>query len=256
MMPLLTRDGAFATLTLNRPEALNALSFDIIREIGRLLDDVAAMEGVRALFITGAGDRAFCAGADIKELRNRTLMAQKRGSELGQAVMAKLDHLPIPSIALVNGYAFGGGCEIALASTFRLASANAIFGLPEIKLGLTPGYGGIARLPRLVGEARAMEIILTGRNVDAAEAERIGMINAVVEGDLLEQGVAFASRVTRHSQPVFELVRDAIRRTAGAPLEEALRIENDASTLAYRLNDAEEGMAAFEEKRKAEFKDE
>lgn len=250
----LRQQDDMAILTLNRPEALNALSFQILEDIGTALDKVSQMD-VRALLITGAGDKAFCAGADIKDLRNRTLIDQKRGAELGQAVFAKLDTLPVASIALVNGYAFGGGSELALASTFRLASSNAIFGLPEIKLGLIPGYGGTQRLPRLVGEGRALEIIMTGRNVKSDEAERIGLVNAVIEGDLLQAGIEFASKFTRYSLPVLEFARRAVQRAGDVSLTEGLRIEADLSTLAYRTNDAEEGMAAFEEKRKAEFKD-
>jgi len=250
----LRQQDDMAILTLNRPEALNALSFQILEDIGTALDKVSQMD-VRALLITGAGDKAFCAGADIKDLRNRTLTDQKRGAELGQAVFAKLDTLPVASIALVNGYAFGGGAELALASTFRLASSNAIFGLPEIKLGLIPGYGGTQRLPRLVGEGRALEIIMTGRNVKSDEAERIGLVNAVIEGDLLQAGLEFASKFTRYSLPVLEFARRAVQRARDVSLTEGLRIEADLSTLAYRTNDAEEGMAAFEEKRKAEFKD-
>lgn len=250
----LTQQGDLAVLTLNRPKALNALSFAILKEIGEALDRVADMD-VRALLITGAGDKAFCAGADIKELRNRSLVDQKRGAELGQAVFAKLDRLPVASIALVNGYAFGGGSELALACTFRLASPNAIFGLPEIKLGLIPGYGGTQRLPRLVGEGRALEIIMTGRNVRAEEAAQIGLVNAVVEGDLMEAGTAFAAKFTRYSLPVLELARRAVQRASDIPLHEGLEMEADLSTLAYRTNDAEEGMAAFEEKREAQFKD-
>lgn len=251
----LERTGDCAVLRLNRPEALNALSFDIIRDIGAAFDEVAAMQGVRALLITGAGEKSFCAGADIKELRNRPLMDQLRGAELGQSVFAKLDTLPVPSVALVNGYAFGGGAELAMACTFRLASANAIFGLPEIKLGLIPGYGGTQRLPRLVGEGRALEIIMTGRNVKADEAERIGLVNAVVEGDLMEAGLDFAGRFTRYSLPALGFARSAVQRATDLPLAEGLRVEADLSTLAYRTEDAEEGMAAFEEKRKPEFKD-
>ncbi|MEZ5649964.1 MAG: enoyl-CoA hydratase-related protein [Burkholderiaceae bacterium] len=251
----LKRDGDVAILTLNRPEALNALSFAILGEIGAAIDEVAGWADVRALMITGAGDKAFCAGADIKELRHRRLIDQKRGAELGQAVFSKLDRLPIASVALVNGYAFGGGAELALASTFRLASPNAVFGLPEIKLGLIPGYGGTQRLPRLVGEGRALEIIMTGRNVKADEAERIGLVNAVVDGDLMEAGLAFAARFTRYSLPVLEFARRAVQRAADLSLQDGLQVEADLSTLAYRLGDAEEGMAAFEEKRKAEFKD-
>ena len=250
----LRQQDDMAILTLNRPEALNALSFQILEDIGTALDKVSQMD-VRALLITGAGDKAFCAGADIKDLRNRTLIDQKRGAELGQAVFAKLDTLPVASTAWVNGYAFGGGSELALASTFRLASSNAIFGLPEIKLGLIPGYGGTQRLPRLVGEGRALEIIMTGRNVKSDEAERIGLVNAVIEGDLLQAGLEFASKFTRYSLPVLEFARRAVQRAGDVSLTEGLRIEADLSTLAYRTNDAEEGMAAFEEKRKAEFKD-
>jgi len=251
----LSRSGSLAILTLNRPEALNALSFQILRDIGAALDAVAAQSDVRALLVVGAGDKAFCAGADIKELRHRRLIDQKRGAEFGQAVLAKLDSLPVASVALVNGYAFGGGCELALACTFRLASPTAIFGLPEVKLGLIPGYGGTQRLARLIGEGRALEIIMTGRNVKADEAERIGLVNAVVSSDLLAAGVEFAGRFTRYSLPVLEFARRAVQRGGDLPLIEGLRVEADLSTLAYRTDDAEEGMVAFEEKRRPEFKD-
>src|SRR5207237_103568 len=146
----------------------------------------------RGLLVTGSGDRAFSAGADIKELMGRTLVEVRAGAMLGQSVLAKLDQLPMPSIALINGYAFGGGLELALACTFRLAAPGPKLGFPGIKLGLIPGYGGTQRLPRLVGEARATELILTGRTVDADEAERIGLVNRVVNGDLIEAGQDFA----------------------------------------------------------------
>ena len=247
------RDEA-VILTLNRPEALNALSFTIIAEISNALDDVAKSDA-RVLFITGAGDKAFCAGADIKELRNRTLVAQKRGAEIGQAAFAKLETLPMPSVALINGYAFGGGLEIALACTFRLATANAKMGLPEIKLGLIPGYGGTQRLPRLIGEARALELILTGRTVDAEEALRTGLVNQLIEGEPIEAGLAFAKGFTRYSLPTLGLARQAVMRSGDTPIHEGLKIEADLSTLAFQTADAEEGMAAFEEKRKPEFRD-
>jgi enoyl-CoA hydratase len=177
----LTRIEELALVTLDRPEVLNALNFELLRDLAAALDQVAEGDG-RALLVTGAGDRAFCAGADIKELMGRSLGAQRQGAAFGQAVFAKLDTLPIPSIALINGYAFGGGLELALACTFRLAARTARLGLPEIKLGLIPGYGGTQRLPRLIGEARALEIILTGRTVEAEEAERIGLVNRITEG--------------------------------------------------------------------------
>lgn len=250
----LTQRDEFAILTLDRPEALNALSFAIIGEISSAIDQAAKMP-VRALIITGAGEKAFCAGADIKELRGRDLMAQKRGAEFGQAVFAKLDRHPVPSVAAINGYAFGGGLEIAMACTFRVASPNAKMGLPEIKLGLIPGYGGTQRLPRLVGEARALELIMTGRTVGAEEAERIGLVNRVVEGDALDGAIAFARTFTCFSLPALGFARDAVRRALDMPVHEGLKIEADLSTLAFRTADAEEGMAAFAEKRKPEFKD-
>ncbi len=250
----LSRDGEAAVLTLVRPEALNALSFSILREIGAAFDAVAETDA-RVLLITGAGDRAFCAGADIKELKGRTVVEEKRGARLGQAVFARLDALPIPSVALINGFAFGGGLELALASTFRLASPNAGLGMPEIKLGLIPGYGGTQRLPRLIGEARALEMILTGRTVEAGEAARIGLVNRVVEGDLIAAGRAFAAGFTGYSLPVLAMAREAVSRALDNPIAEGLKIEADLSALAYRTADAAEGMAAFEEKRKPDFKD-
>ncbi len=187
----MSRTDELALITLDRPEALNALSFAQLGDLNRQLDSIAESDA-RALLVTGAGDRAFSAGADIKELMGRSLVEQRSGAMLGQSVLAKLDQLPLPSIALINGYAFGGGLELALACTFRLAAPTARLGFPEIKLGLIPGYGGTQRLPRLVGEARATELILTGRTVAAEEAERIGLINHIVEGDLIEAGQAFA----------------------------------------------------------------
>jgi enoyl-CoA hydratase len=251
----MNRIDELALITLDRPEALNALSFSQLHDLSRLLDGLADSDA-RALLVTGSGDRAFSAGADIKELMGRTLVEQRAGAMLGQSVLAKLDHLPLPSIALINGYAFGGGLELALACTFRLAVPGAKLGFPEIKLGLIPGYGGTQRLPRLVGEARATEMILTGRTVDADEAERIGLVNRVVRaGDLIEAGQEFARQMTEYSLPVLGLARDAIRRAHDLPLHDGLKIEADLSTLAFQTEDANEGMTAFIEKRKPVFKD-
>jgi enoyl-CoA hydratase len=250
----MSRIDELALITLDRPEALNALSFGLVQDLSRMLDGLGASDA-RALLVTGAGDRAFSAGADVKELMGRTLVEQRAGATLGQSVLAKLDQLPLPSIALINGYAFGGGLELALACTFRLAAPSARLGFPEIKLGLIPGYGGTQRLPRLVGEARATEMILTGRSVDADEAERIGLVNRVVEGDLIEAGTAFAREMTGYSLPVLGLARDAIRRAHDLPLHDGLKIEADLATLAFQTEDANEGMAAFVEKRKPVFKD-
>ena len=250
----LSRIDELALITLDRPEALNALSFSLVQDLSRMLDGLAGSD-TRALLVIGAGERAFSAGADIKELMGRTLVEQRAGAMLGQSVLAKLDQLPMPSIALINGYAFGGGLELALACTFRLAAPTAKLGFPEIKLGLIPGYGGTQRLPRLVGEARATELILTGRTVEAAEAERIGLVNRVVAGDLTEAGQAFAREMTGYSLPVLNLARDAIRRAHDLPLHDGLKIEADLATLAFQTEDATEGMTAFIEKRKPVFRD-
>ena len=250
----LTRVEEFALITLNRPDALNALSFALIRELAACLDDVAKSDA-RALLITGAGPKAFCAGADIGELTGRGLVAQKQGGEFGQATFAKLDTLPMPSVALINGYAFGGGMELALACTFRLATRNAKMGTPEIKLGLIPGYGGTQRLPRVVGEARALEMVLTGRTVDAEEALRFGLVNRLIDGDAVAAGVAFAREFSAYSLPVLGFARDAVKRAGETPLHEGLKIETDLGTLAFQTEDSKEGMAAFMAKRKPKFKD-
>jgi enoyl-CoA hydratase len=254
MTVYLARREAVAILTLDRQNVLNAFSFAMLREIGDAIDQVAQSDA-RALIVTGAGPKAFCAGADIKELRGRSLLDQKRGSELGQGVFAKLDALPLPSIAVINGHAFGGGLEFAMACTFRLATRQAKMGPPEIKLGLIPGYGGTQRLPRLVGEARALEIIMTGRTVDAEEAFRIGLVNRLIDGEPLEAGMAFARELAEFSLRALEFARAAVRRAADLPLSEGLKAEAELSTLAYRTVDAEEGMAAFVEKRKPDFRD-
>jgi len=250
----LARREAVAILTLNRPQVLNALSFAMLREVAEAIEQVARSDA-RALIVTGAGPKAFCVGADIKELRGRSLLEQKRGAELGQGVFAKLDALPLPSIAVINGHAFGGGLELAMACTFRLVARQAKMGLPEIKLGLIPGYGGTQRLPRLVGEARALEIIMTGRTVDADEASRIGLVHRLIDGEPLEAGMAFARGLTGFSLRTLEFARAAVRRAAELPLSEGLKAEAELSTLTYRTADAEEGMAAFVEKRKPDFRD-
>lgn len=250
----LTREGSFALLTLNRPEALNALSFEILAQIGQALDEAATWD-IRALIITGAGPKAFCAGADIKELQDRTLSQQRAGLVVGQSTFAKLDRFPVPSIAAINGFTFGGGLEMALACTFRIAATTARMGLPEVKLGLMPGYGGTQRLPRLVGQARAMELILTGRNVHADEALAIGLVNQVTEENVVAAAVAFANQFSNYSKAALRFAREAVARAQDVSLEDGLRIEADLATLAFQTDDAAEGMAAFAEKRLPTFKD-
>ena len=244
----------FAVITLNRQEALNALSAAVLRELALAFDEVAAGDA-RALIVTGAGAKAFCAGADIKELVGRSLTEQRRDAAFGQAVLARLDTLPMPSVAAINGYAFGGGLELALACTFRVAAPGAKMGLPEIKLGLIPGYGGTQRLPRAVGEARALEMIMTGRAIDAEEALRIGLVHRVADGDAVAAAVAFARGFSGFGLPGLRLARDAVKRALAVPLHEGLSIEADLNTLAFQTRDAVEGMSAFMEKRKPKFQD-
>ena len=250
----LSRIDELALMTFDRPEVLNALNFELLRDLGAAIDQVAGGDA-RALLVTGAGSRAFCAGADVKELMDRSLAATRQGAALGQAIFAKLDVLPIPSIALINGYAFGGGLELALACTFRIALPGARLGLPEIKRGLIPGYGGTQRLPRLIGEARALEMILTGRTVMAEEALRIGLVNRVVDRDMLGAGVSFAREMACFSLPALGFARDAVRRGLPTSLKEGLAIEADLNTLAFQTADAAEGMTAFLDKRQPVFRD-
>jgi enoyl-CoA hydratase len=250
----LSRRDEFAVVTLNRPEALNALNDAMIEAIDGAISEVAASDA-RALLFTGAGDRAFCAGADIKGLLGRSVVESKRFAERGQRVFARLDTLPMPSVAVINGYAFGGGLELALACTFRIATPNAKVGLPEIKLGVIPGYGGTQRLPRVIGEARALEMIMTGRTVAADEAERIGLVSRIVEGDAIEGGIEFARTFSKFGLPALALAREAVMRAGDTPINEGLKIEADLNTLAFQTEDAAEGMTAFIEKREAKFKD-
>jgi len=250
----LTRREEFALITLDRQEALNALSSQVLRELAQAFDEVAAGDA-RALIVTGAGTKAFCAGADIKELVGRTLAQQRRDAAYGQAVLAKLDDLPQLSIAAINGYAFGGGMELALACTFRIAATNAKLGLPEIKLGLIPGYGGTQRLPRVIGEARALDLIMRARSVDAQEALRIGLVHRVAENDVVAAAIEYARSFSGYGLPALKLARDAVKRALDVPLHEGLKLEADLNTLAFQTEDAAEGMRAFMAKRKPQFKD-
>ena len=258
-MPVeLERHGSVAILTLNRPEALNALSFAVLREIEARVGEVergVEEGGVRALLVAGAGDRAFCAGADVKELMGRTPLEHRQGLRFGQALFERISNLPVPSIALIDGFALGGGLELAMACTFRLATTAARMGLPEIKLGLVPGYGGTQRLPRLVGEANALDIVMTGRMVKADEGLSMGLVNRIVEGDAIEAGLAFTAEVAGYSLPVLRLAREAVRRALDLPVHEGLEVEADLGALSYQTADAAEGMSAFIEKRPPAFRD-
>lgn len=258
-MPVeLERRGGVDVLTLDRPEALNALSFAVLREIEARVTEVeqGIEEGeVRALLVTGAGGRAFCAGADVKELMGRTPLEHRRGLRFGQTLFQRIADLSVPSIAVIDGFALGGGLELAMACTFRLATAAARMGLPEIKLGLVPGYGGTQRLPRLVGEANALDLVMTGRMVKAEEGRSMGLVHRIVEGDPVEAGLSFAAELAGYSLPVLRLAREAVRRALDLPIREGLEVEADVGALSYQTGDAAEGMNAFVEKRAPVFRD-
>ena len=259
MALLLTIEDKIAHIQLNRPAALNALSFATLREID---DTVARVEqeieagNVRGVVFTGTGEKAFCAGADITELLNRSLMEESMATKFGQGVMTRISELRVPTVAVIHGYAFGGGLELALSCTFRVATPKAKVGLPEIKLGLVPGYGGTQRLPRLVGEGRALDIIMSGRTVEADEAERIGLVTRKVDdGDPLAIGKAFLAPYLKFGLPALDLARQAVTRGMQTSLVEGLKIERDLSTLSFETEDGQEGMKAFLEKRPAQFRD-
>lgn len=239
-------------LTLNRPERLNALNSELLGELSETFDKLQSSDA-RALIITGSGEKAFCAGADIGEIENLDIETKKQKAELGQSIFAKLDTLPMPSVALINGYAFGGGLELALACTFRLATPNASMGLPEIKIGLVPGYGGTQRLPRVVGEARALEMILTGRSVPATEAFAIGLVHKIVENNDLKITMEFVNRFASFSRSTLSFSRKCIAASHGNDLTEGLAVEAELSTQAYEHEDAKEGISAFIQKRSAVF---
>lgn len=250
----LSFEEQFAVITLNRPEVLNALSFALLDQLDQALDEVLA-SSARALIITGAGPKAFCAGADVAELKRASQQGGAPQTARGQAIISRLDALPIPSIAVVHGLALGGGFELALACTFRIATPGARFALPEIRLGLIPGYGGTQRLTRLVGPARALELILSGRTLDAEDALRWGVVNWLGEGEPLELGRQYAQRFSGYSLLASRLAREAVNQGLSLPLAQGLKLETDIIAQALSSADAQEGMAAFLEKRSPAFKD-
>ncbi|HXF67405.1 MAG TPA: enoyl-CoA hydratase-related protein [Burkholderiales bacterium] len=241
-------------LTVNRPQALNALNSATLDEIAAAAEAVAADPGVRALLVTGAGGRAFAAGADIAEMRGFTPQQAEAFSRRGSRALARLEALPVPVIALVNGYCLGGGCELALACDWILASENAVFGQPEVSLGLCAGFGGTQRLPRKIGAARALELLTTGRQVKAAEALAIGLVNRVVPAaQLLQSGLETARTVASRGPAAVRSTKEAVVRGAGLALADALALESALFGRCFATRDAAEGLGAFLEKRAARF---
>jgi enoyl-CoA hydratase len=248
-------DGAVATLTINRPTVLNALDAATLGELGEAMRGLQADPSVRVVILTGSGERAFVAGADINELAALTPDAAKAHAELGQRVFDLIERLGKPVIAAVNGFALGGGCELAMACTVRLAADSARFGQPEVKLGLTPGFAGTQRLPRLVGRGRAMELILGGGVIDAAEAFRIGLVNRVVPAaSLMDEARALAQAWAANAPIAMRYAMEAVAHGLETSLAEGGFVEASLFGLAFATEDMREGTRAFLEKRKPAFR--
>lgn len=244
-----------ARITINRPDKLNALNATVIAELGDAVTRVETDAAIGAVILTGAGQKAFVAGADISELAGQTPLDGKARSILGQQVFRRLERCGKPVIAAVNGFALGGGCELAMACHIRLAAEHAKFGQPEAKLGIGPGYGGTARLPRLVGKGRALELLLTGGMIDAAEAHRIGLVNRVVPGDrLLPEAEALARAILENGPLAIQACLEAVDAGLDASLDQALLLEANHFGLLSASSDMKEGTKAFLEKRKPVFK--
>jgi len=251
---LVERRGAVTVLTVNRPDVLNALNRETICELESFTVSFAADPAQRALVVTGAGDKSFVAGADIKELAALDARGAEDASRLGQRVFRAIERLDRPVIAAVNGYALGGGCELALACHMRIASENAALGLPEVGLGIIPGYGGTQRLPRLVGRGRALELILSGRLVKADEAERIGLVNRVVPREkLLDEAVATAEAILKNGPLALSAALECVDVGLDIGLDAGLRVESGHFGLLAASADTKEGLTAFVEKRPPKF---
>ena len=244
-----------ATITFNRPKALNALNAELLTEFSHALDAVAANEDIRVLILTGAGEKSFVAGADITELARFNPLEAKQFSQNGHEAINKLQALPIPAIAAVNGFALGGGSEIALACDFIYASQDAKFGLPEITLGIIPGFGGTQRLPRLIGKNRAKELIFTGRMLSAQDAMQMGMVNQVHAADELMDAVQkTAKQIAVKGRASLRAAKQAINSGLDVDLQTGCKLEIDAFAVCMASEDSKEGTRAFLEKRQADFK--
>jgi enoyl-CoA hydratase len=251
---LYVADGAVATVTINRPKALNALNQETLEEMLRCFRELAQNEAIRVVIVTGGGDKAFVAGADIAFMEKLSPLAARCFALLGQKVLSTIENLPQPVIAAVNGFALGGGCELALACDIRLASENARFGQPEVNLGVLPGFGGTQRLPRLIGRGRANELLLTGDIIDAQEAARIGLVNRVVpQGQLLPSCREMAEKIASRGPVAVRLCKEAVNNGVEVDLARACQYEVDQFALCFTSDEQKEGMRAFLEKRPAKF---
>ncbi|OMH25970.1 enoyl-CoA hydratase-related protein [Motiliproteus sp. MSK22-1] len=247
------REGVYL-LTINRPKVLNALNEETLEEMNQALSIIITDKSARVLLIKGAGEKAFVAGADIEHMSHLSPIEGKAFAEHGMHLFRRLETLDIPVVALVNGYALGGGCELAMSCDFILASENAKFGQPEVNLGITPGFGGSQRLTRLVGRAMAMELLVTGRSMSADEAMRRGLVNHVYPlEELLDHGLKLASMIAGKSGSAIQLTKQLVQRGQDLDLDNACIMESDLFGLSFSTDDRTEGMAAFLENRAPNF---
>ena len=250
---LVERRGAVGIVTLNRPQALNALNAGLIAELGQAFDDLEADAAIGAIVLTG-NDKAFAAGADIKEMADKTYM-QAYAEDFITKGWERVGQCRKPVVAAVAGFALGGGCEVAMMCDFVIAADNARFGQPEIKLGIIPGSGGTQRLPRALGKSKAMDLCLTGRMMDAAEAERAGLVSRIVPADkVLDEAIAVAERIAGMSRPIAMMVKESVNRAFETTLAEGVRFERRLFHSTFATEDQKEGMAAFIAKRKPAFR--
>lgn len=248
---LLERDGYLAIVTVNRPSKLNALDLQTIAELDAVFAAIDVDDSVGAVIVTGAGEKAFVAGADITELQQQGVLDGTANARRGQALTLRMENCSKPVLAAVNGFALGGGLELALACDVRFASSTAKLGLPEVSLGIVPGYGGTQRLPRLVGTGNALHLILQGDAIDSQEALRIGLVNGVFEPDeLMDKVKAVANRMVSRGPTALSLAKQAVRRGAQMPMADALALEADLFGMISSTDEMKEGMTAFLEKRK------
>ncbi len=247
------QDG-IGLITMNRPKALNALNRETLEELNQLVDALAKDPSVQVVILTGSGEKAFVAGADITQMQSMSAIEGRNFGKLGQAVFNKIENLPQPVIAAVNGFALGGGCELAMACDIRIASEKAKFGQPEVTLGITPGFGGTQRLPRLVGKGRAKQLLYTADTIDAQEAFRIGLVNEIASAEsLMAAARAMALKIQLRAPVAVQLCKAAVNEGMDTDLETGTAYEAEVFGLCFATNDQKEGMAAFAEKRKAQF---
>lgn len=248
-------DGDIVVVSVDRQDKLNALNAEVVSELGEVFSSIADDDQVRGVILTGAGSKAFVAGADIGELARMDSVSGVRVSRQGQDVFRRIERFPKPVLAAVGGFALGGGCELALACHLRVASRNARFGLPEVGLGIIPGYGGTVRLTRLVGLGRALELTLTGEMIDADRALAMGLVSAVVERDaLLDESKALMRKITKNGPVAVRLALESIYHALDTATAEALDLESSLFGLLASTEDMKEGMAAFMEKRSPTFR--